>query len=420
MAKQNSTGAVQRQELEELLARVEYLDEERRKANKEVGLLEQRVAQQETILVSREKRIKDLETRLADAALQLNRTTKFDATLEQFKDELVRLIEQYEQRQTRAIQEIERLRRAEHESLVREMADVRKEIPQFGRLRDEMELRQAEEARLANLIGKLQTKLPNLENRMENWERELSFITANDQQRAKMVTQIEGDILELTRRLEPVHGRLDLLYQNVQKAEGEMQAIGETHNELRQMVKSWVDQIQLGEYERNQRITKWGESLEEFRTILDRYQREWAGFTEQHKEARMLMQSLTDWQKSFEQTQKELTNLSRVEINRMQVRWDNFLVDIEKRWRAFEVENEQRLAEGLRRDKGMEEQTAVLEEIVKDLIADKEALWRVQSAQLDAIKQMPRIWLEEVEKARARDPNRRREPSLVQVDEDIY
>ena len=64
MAQKNTVSAVQRHELEELLARVDYIDEERRKAAKQVGLLEQKVSQQETQLASREKRIKDLEARL--------------------------------------------------------------------------------------------------------------------------------------------------------------------------------------------------------------------------------------------------------------------------------------------------------------------------------------------------------------------
>jgi hypothetical protein len=49
---------------------------------------------------------------------------------------------------------------------------------------------------------------------------------------------------------------------------------------------------------------------------------------------------------------------------------------------------------------------------------EQEKVWRVQSAQAEAIKQIPRIWQEEVEKTLAHDPNRRRQPALVPVNED--
>lgn len=49
---------------------------------------------------------------------------------------------------------------------------------------------------------------------------------------------------------------------------------------------------------------------------------------------------------------------------------------------------------------------------------DKDTLWRVQTAQADALKQLPRMWLEEVEKAITNNPNRRRQPALVPIRED--
>ncbi len=64
---QASKGAVQRHELEELAARVSYLDEDRRKTARLLGTLEQKLAEQEQTIASREQRIKDLEARLAEA-----------------------------------------------------------------------------------------------------------------------------------------------------------------------------------------------------------------------------------------------------------------------------------------------------------------------------------------------------------------
>lgn len=417
---QANKGAVQRHELEELSARLSYLDEERRKAARVVGTLEQKLAQQEQTIASREQRIKDLEARLAEANFALNRAAVFDATLDQFKDELVGLIEQYDKRHTRELQEVERLRRAEYESIQRDLANFRKEQPNLTRLLDELELRQAEDSRLASMIGKLQTRVSSVDNRIESWDREIGFVTANDQQRAKMITELEGEILEYKRKLETVQGRLDTVSHTILRAEQEAQTSNQSQIELQQMVKSWVDQVQLGEFERNQRVSKFNEVIDSYKETMAQYSREWSGFVEQNSAARLAVQTINDWQEQLEQQQREISELSRVEINRMQVRWDNFLADIEKRWRSFEVEQNQKLAEGLRRDKTIEEQLAELQESFKKEVAEQEALWRVQTAQLDAIKQLPRIWLEEVEKARARDPNRRREPSLVQVEEDVF
>jgi hypothetical protein len=60
-----------------------------------------------------------------------------------------------------------------------------------------------------------------------------------------------------------------------------------------------------------------------------------------------------------------------------------------------------------------------IEEIINDLKQEKDTLERIQAAQADAIKQWPRIWLEEVEKAINQNPNRRRQPALVPVREEF-
>ncbi len=104
---------------------------------------------------------------------------------------MVQLIEQYDQRRLQAESELEAMRRVEHESNVREIADVRKELPAIGRLQREMELRQAEENRLATLIGQQQNKISTVGNRVDSWENSLSFLEEKEKQNARNLNEIQ-------------------------------------------------------------------------------------------------------------------------------------------------------------------------------------------------------------------------------------
>lgn len=416
MINNTNSGAVQRHELEEILNRLDWVDEERRKTVRKVGEMEQLLTKQAREIETRDQRIRDLETRLTNQTTQLNRVAQIDTTLQQFKDELVALIEQYDQRRIQTAEDSERIRRMEQETQVREIAEIRKELPEIGRLRTDMELRQAEDSRLAQLIGKLQSRLPNVENRIESWERDLSFLADNERQWAKNITTLEASLLELTRRIEPVGGRIDILASNVLRIENNIQDLTGLQAEVRQTLKQWVDQIQLGEYERNQRVESWARNQDENKKALEAFTRDWIGFSDQYRTAQMALEALTEWQRQFEVQQRETAEVNRVESGRMFSRWDTFLADYEKRWRNFQMEQEQRANDNQRRDRQLEEQIQAVVERTAELESDKDTLWRVQAAQLDAVKNFPRIWLEEVEKARARDPNRRRQPALVPVD----
>ena len=211
---------------------------------------------------------------------------------------------------------------------------------------------------------------------------------------------------------------MDILADKMNKLQTNYQTLEEEQGELRQTIKNWTEQIQLGEYERKQRMQKWERALEEHEETMEAYAKQWVSFSDQYKEAKMALQTLTEWQKQLEQQQQETAEMARVEASRMQTRWDNFVGERNKQWKSFEVEIDQRLSTSARHEREFRDQLASLDEQLDELEKEQERIWRVQTAQADAVKQLPRIWQEEVEKTLANDPNRRRQPTLVRVHDD--
>lgn len=418
MANRNQKKVASAEELGEVRNRLEWLDEERRKSTKRIAELEKKLNVQNRELERRGKRIEELEERLARVTSQVTRLPQVDAQLSQFKDEIVALIEQYDQRRIRSEDELERLRRVEHEVNAREISEIRKELPGIGHLQNEMELRQAEEARLANLIGLLQNRIASIENRVENWSNDLAYLEEAESQNSRNISEIQTSVVEINKRWEPFNNRMDILSDKMNKLQNNHEELEEEQGELRQTIKNWAEQIQLGEYDRKQRMQKWERVLEDHQETMEAYAKQWVTFSDQYKEAKMALQTLTEWQKQLEQQQQETAEMARVEAGRMQTRWDNFVNERNKQWKSFEVEIDQRLSTSARHERELRDQLATIEEQLDELEKDQERMWRVQTAQSDALKQLPRIWQEEVEKTLANDPNRRRQPTLVRVHDD--
>ncbi len=412
----NNTNAV---EMGEIISRLDWLDEERRQSAKKIGELEQRVTFQERELKGRDLRIQDLERQVANLGAQLARLPQVDTKLQQFRDETVRLIEQYDQKRVSALEELERLRRVENEMQVREIAQINKDLTTIPRIHDNLQLREAEEERLAHLIGVLQNRVTELSGRMETFPRSITYLEETERQNARNVSALQTSVHEVTRRFEDINSRLDISAGAVKRVEVAVEGFSKVQEEVRQTLKTWTEQIQLGEYERNQKLEGWQRTLQEHKGQIDQFKGEWIKFADQYKEARMAVQSLSPWQKQIEQQQRETTELTRVELGRMQTRWDNFLVENDKRWKNFQVDDEQHWNAAARKDKEVLETLLQIQTQLDDIQQDKDMLWKVQSAQADAIKTFPRLWLEEVEKAISQNPNRRRQPALVPVVEEL-
>jgi chromosome segregation ATPase len=418
MAKTSSTKSNNLQEIEQLRNQVEWLDQERRKANRKLAEMEQRFSLQEREFTGREQRIKELEKQLAAMTAQVARIPQIDVKLGQFKDEMVQMIDQYDQRRVKANEEQERVRRVEHESTARELGDIRKELPAIGRLAQDMEQRQAEDARLANLIGVQKNQISSVSNQLEETQRTLSFVEEKEKQSSRAIADLQTSIIEINKRWGPFNDRVDVLASKVARLETAFQSLREGQDRVEDSLKVWMEQLQVGEHERNKKLEKWRYTLEEQAQTLDQFRKEWVVFSDQYKEAKMAVDTLSGWQRQIEQQQQETNEIMRIDSHRMQSRWDNFTQENEKRWRNLEMEMEQRWQNVSRQEKQIQEHIQELEGFLKELDQEKNRLMRIQSAQADAIKKFPVLWLEEIEKAEAQDPNRRRAAPLIPVREE--
>lgn len=409
----------QNQGIKDLQSRLDWFDQERRKQNRKVAELEQKLELQTREIDQREQRIQALEQQLAGLNAKTARIPQIDVQLAQFKDEIIKMVEQYDQRRIQSEAEMDRLRRVEQEGIAREIADVRKDLVPIPRLQNDMELRQAEEARLANIVGQIKTDVEGLRNRLETWDTKFAFLEEKEKHNSRNIADLQNSVVEINRRWEHVHGRLDTLNSSLLRLESNMATINEQNEAIKDSTKNWMEQIQLGEYERNQKVEKWRQMIEEQLANLSRYDQEWIKFSDQYKEAKMAVDTLSQWQEQMENQQREAAELLRLESQRMQGRWDDFLTEEDKKWKSLGVDTEQRWATLNRHIRDILEQVTLIEENVKVLEQDKDLLWRVQSAQADALKQFPLTWLEEVEKVIQQNPNRRRQPALVPVREEF-
>ncbi|MFQ5401059.1 MAG: hypothetical protein ACE5E7_15855 [Anaerolineae bacterium] len=416
MANESAPGS--EQELEELRNRLEWLDSERRKWSRKLTELEQRMQLQDRNVDSREQRLQALERQFSAVGSQLSRLPQLDTQLDQFKDEIILMIEQYDQRRVKSQEEMDRLRRLEHEVTLREFASLRKELEKIGQLQRDLELQQAEDQRLARVLGAQKNQISELDNQGEAIQSSLAFMEEKEKQNARNLAELQNMLVELNKRQQLTNERLDALNADISRAQSQLRSLLEEQEEFRKTLKSWLEEVQSGEYKRSHQMDQWQRVFDEYEETMRSFKKQWVSFSDKYQEAKMAIDTLSGWQEQLAQQQRESSELLRVELHRFQTRWDDFRQDSEKKWKTFQVEFDQRVATIDRRHKQLQEQMMNLDELTNKLQMDKDMLLRIQSAQADAIKSLPRLWLEEVEKAVNQNPNRRRQPDLVPVREE--
>ena len=412
MAKDNNKGEV---EMEELRSRVDWLDEERRSMSRRVADLEQQLAAREQEIQSRDKRLDSLEESLGKSTSQLARLSKVNTELQVLRDELVKLMDQYDQRRLQDQSEIEKLRRVEHEAQQRDLAEIRAEIAGLGHLKDDMELRQAEEARLARQISDLRGPLSSLENVAESLRQDLKYAQESSSSSARGIMELQARAAESIKRNELLETRVDTNSHNLARLQSSRAALEEAISDMDRRIKDWVEQMKVADNDRRQQMAEWQRTIAEQEEKLERYTADWVNISNLFKEAKEAVQTTAEWREQLQTQLRETSEMSRLELGRMNSHWDEFLLEQDKQWKNYEIDQDQRWASTQRRYQELMVQLHELQELSNKLGSESEALWRVQSAQADAMKKLPRIWLEEVEKAIAHNPDSRRQPALIPV-----
>lgn len=412
------TISTTQQELGDLRKRLDWFEEERRKVSRKQTELEQRLVTQEREIALRDQQIQELEKQVAALNSQAARVPQGDLQLAQFRDDLVKMIEQYDRRRIDAERELDRVRRVEHESMTRELADLRKELPPFSRFQQDLQLRQAEDARLAALIGTVQNSVTAFRSQLEQAERAVGFLEEKEKQNNRSITALQAYPPDVNKRLDALSGRSELATQGILKLQAAQHTVEAAQQTLRDSIKDWTEQVQIGEHERNQRLAAWQRSMDEHDASLQRFTQEWVKFNNQYSEARTAMENLKVIQEHLEQRQKEANELVRIETKRMESRWESFTQEEAKKWKNFESDFVQRQAINERRERQIEDAFRQLNDAIDKLQQDRDQATRIQTAQAEAIKKWPILWLEEIEKAIEQNPNRRRQPAATVVREE--
>lgn len=309
-------------------------------------------------------------------------------------------------------------------------ANARETMAIIDRLEQELELRQAEELRLSNLLAMQEERLTplaatvedlgeinaNLSNRLIDAESAIQELAA---QSRDVNDNLRPVLSEANRRIASFAEKITTLTNSAMKTEAGMQALSGDHMELRERSINATDSLQLQQDEIVRRLEGWQTTMDENKDTIERFSQQWISLSNQYKEARMAVQNFAHWQKQLEQQKRESSELLRLESNRMQTRWEGFLLEIQEKlknfeidfgqkWQAFELENEQKWSATRRSEKMWREEISAVDDLIQKLQQDnRNLIWRVQSAQADAIKKWPRLLMEEVEKAVEVNPNRR-------------
>lgn len=357
---------------------IEWLDEERRRDKATIATLEERLAQQQTMVDNLHRRLNSIESDQTVMRNEFVPTGRDADIVEQMRKEMRQLIESIESKRLMAEREAERRADLQRENVVRTVTAVEERLGTVTRQTGEFPAIQAERDRMFSTVQTLQQKVDDLFKKLEEPDRRLAFLEEQRRQDARRVSEIETELPELKKTVDGVRPKITLIEDLTLRNERRTQEITNGDRERRDQIQQFIDQqtlllqqrdIQIetlvkrfgdqdGTMQRNaERFESWSEAYRQMKTIIDDFQR------------------IGD---RLERRINEVAEMQRLSEERFRQEWNNWRAEDQKRWKQFTLSNDE-VWRG--HDKDFERYVQRLDEMqasIKPLHEGLNRIWRLE------------------------------------------
>jgi chromosome segregation ATPase len=129
--------------LGQLAQQIKWMEDERRKDRAQIATLQERLAGQANEIGDMGRRLQDMDTTVKAAQATMGRLLNTDRVLEEFKADIVAMINRLDDDRKKYEREAERIRNLSAETLQRQINEVKIEMPRIGKIEDELPNRRA-------------------------------------------------------------------------------------------------------------------------------------------------------------------------------------------------------------------------------------------------------------------------------------
>jgi chromosome segregation ATPase len=311
----------------------------------------------------------------------LSRVDEFEQMVSNYKKEMTFQLEQRDETGRKERDEAKRLRRLEHEAMKEHLSRLEKELRVLPRYDEQISARLAEEERLAEKLQSLEGTVADLDKRLEDPARAVSYLEERRRADHRRLTEVEHEIPGLHTKIDTLTQKLPLLEQSVQKQQSR---IDKAIQELRRYDKP-IEELRISDFQREQKMQQYLEQGAEVAQELELLREQTHGFIERRQQVKRALDALEKTKARIERRQDEMAEKQRVAEARIERQWEEWQTARAKELRKREMVIEQRWQEQGRTDVKQEGRLETLEAVASMYRDQIKALWEAHRADADSL-----------------------------------
>lgn len=385
-------------EMEQIVKRIEWLDDERRKDKNTIATLENRLLNLEGGLPALNQQVKELSGEITRISTSLARFDQIESNLVQLRVDLSRNLDAVEKMRMDHERETDKTRRVELEGINKAIGDVRKGLEPIPELKKSIQARTEEEYRLGTLIEEMGQKIVEGRRSDEEYKRSQRLLEEGQRQDNKRLTDLQGEVSALRKRADEQRGKIDLANDQVHKIEARLSEVFTSENDRKQTQASFIEKQTLIQVERERTWKEWLVRFEAVEKQASGLDAQLQTLDATHRSVKRSQDALDDVTQKIERRTNEITEMQRLSEDRFRSDWTAFKADDQKRWTNYTIAHEEQQSDIDKQFDKITERFAELDDLCQEL---KETLTQTNeenAKRLQSLLAMAHEWMANYEK----------------------
>jgi chromosome segregation ATPase len=328
-------------EFEQIIKRIDWLDEQHRKDKDSLAEITDKVIGLETENKALKKKVKELTTEMSRLATAAGRIEQFDTALEKQRKQIIKHIDEQDKTRDTALVEVEKRYRVEVDGINKSIAEIRTIKDPIAEIKREMMAFNEEETRLNRIIAEARKKTEEMMHAAEEAQRQIRSSEESRKQDSKRLTDMQGEVTAIRKRMDDVREKTDIFADNIRRVEVRLNEILVSEAERRQSQTTFIETQSRLQVERDRSWKDWQGRFDEIAKQSASIETQIQKWDSVQRSVKRAQETYEDIVQKFERRINEITEIQRLAEDRFRQEWVTFKADDQKRWTSFTLSQDE-------------------------------------------------------------------------------
>ncbi len=356
---------------EQILKKLEWLDEERRRDKALITSLQERLTTYDGLLSSAQQEIKGLASEVARLKGMAARFDQIDESILQTRVDARQRTEVLEKQLRKTLEDAEKVRHVEMRNLQSDLEALRKSLQPIPELQQGLASRVDEDLRLQREISAVSQRIEDLRHTLEETSQTARLMDETRRQDTKRLLDLQGEVSALLRRFAEQHAQVELVQNWLRKLEARQGELDAAEQGRREAQATFLEQQALAQVARDRTWKEWQVRFEQAERSFEQVQAQLQAMDKTHQAVKRSQKELEALSERVQRHMPEVAEMQRLSEERFRQEWTTFKAEDQKRWTNYTISQDEQRNEVLRQ---LERMATQIQELKDQLTLHTDAI----------------------------------------------